>query len=131
MTLPAAVRRRLEERFGPVRGARPVGGGSISSPLRLELADGPAFLKHNQDAPAGMFAAEARGLEALRHAAADGGLRVPEVRAAFEPAEEGAPGEPGWILLEWIEPGPRGCTVRGSDETWSGKGCWSATHNHG
>ncbi|WP_205480656.1 phosphoribosylformylglycinamidine cyclo-ligase [Sphingomonas arenae] len=30
-----------------------------------------------------------------------------------------------------IEPGPRGCTVRGSDETWSARGVWSATHNHG
>jgi phosphoribosylformylglycinamidine cyclo-ligase len=29
-----------------------------------------------------------------------------------------------------IEEGPRGCTVRGSDETWSGKGVWSATHRH-
>jgi phosphoribosylformylglycinamidine cyclo-ligase len=30
-----------------------------------------------------------------------------------------------------IEAGPRGCTVRGSDETWSARGVWSATHNHG
>ncbi len=30
-----------------------------------------------------------------------------------------------------IEDGPRGCTVRGSDETWSARGVWSATHNHG
>ncbi|GAA4043100.1 phosphoribosylformylglycinamidine cyclo-ligase [Sphingomonas rosea] len=30
-----------------------------------------------------------------------------------------------------IDEGPRGCTVRGSDETWSGKGLWSATHRHG
>ena len=30
-----------------------------------------------------------------------------------------------------IEAGPRGCTVRGSDETWSAKGVWSATHHHG
>jgi phosphoribosylformylglycinamidine cyclo-ligase len=29
-----------------------------------------------------------------------------------------------------IDPGPRGCTVRGSDETWSAQGPWSATHNH-
>ncbi|HVF82877.1 MAG TPA: phosphoribosylformylglycinamidine cyclo-ligase [Sphingomicrobium sp.] len=26
--------------------------------------------------------------------------------------------------------GTRGCTVRGSDETWSARGAWSATHNH-
>jgi phosphoribosylformylglycinamidine cyclo-ligase len=30
-----------------------------------------------------------------------------------------------------IEAGPPGCTVRGSDETWSARGVWSATHNHG
>jgi phosphoribosylformylglycinamidine cyclo-ligase len=30
-----------------------------------------------------------------------------------------------------IEAGERGCTVRGADETWSARGCWSATHNHG
>lgn len=30
-----------------------------------------------------------------------------------------------------IDAGPRGCTVRGSDETWSARGVWSATHNHG
>ena len=107
MTLPETVRRRVEARWGPVRDARPVGGGSIGRALRLELPGGPAFLKYADAAPAGMFPAEARGLEALRHAAGDA-LRVPEVRAAFDPAEEGAPGEPGWILLEWIEPGPRG-----------------------
>lgn len=28
-----------------------------------------------------------------------------------------------------VEQGQRGCTVRGSDETWSGRGLWSATHN--
>lgn len=30
-----------------------------------------------------------------------------------------------------IEAGPRGCTVRGPDESWSARGAWSATHNHG
>jgi phosphoribosylformylglycinamidine cyclo-ligase len=30
-----------------------------------------------------------------------------------------------------IEEGPRGCTVRGSTETWSAKADWSATHHHG
>ena len=27
-----------------------------------------------------------------------------------------------------IEPGQRGCTVRGSDETWSARGAWEAIH---
>lgn len=30
-----------------------------------------------------------------------------------------------------IGAGQRGCTVRGSNETWSARGLWSATHNHG
>ncbi len=30
-----------------------------------------------------------------------------------------------------VEAGSRGCTVRGSDETWSARGVWSATHNEG
>ncbi|WP_315760021.1 phosphoribosylformylglycinamidine cyclo-ligase [Sphingomonas sp. Y38-1Y] len=30
-----------------------------------------------------------------------------------------------------IEAGPRGCTVVGGDETWSARGAWEATHNHG
>ncbi|MFC7537063.1 phosphoribosylformylglycinamidine cyclo-ligase [Sphingomonas sp. GCM10030256] len=30
-----------------------------------------------------------------------------------------------------IEQGPRGCTVRGSAETWSAREEWSATHHHG
>ena len=30
-----------------------------------------------------------------------------------------------------IDEGPRGCTVRGPDESWSARGAWSATHNHG
>ena len=30
-----------------------------------------------------------------------------------------------------IDDGPRGCTVRGSVETWSARGDWSATHEHG
>jgi phosphoribosylformylglycinamidine cyclo-ligase len=30
-----------------------------------------------------------------------------------------------------IEEGPKGCTVRGSAETWSARSDWSATHHHG
>jgi phosphoribosylformylglycinamidine cyclo-ligase len=30
-----------------------------------------------------------------------------------------------------INEGQRGCTVRGPDESWSARGAWSATHNHG
>ncbi|AXJ96550.1 MULTISPECIES: phosphoribosylformylglycinamidine cyclo-ligase [unclassified Sphingomonas] len=30
-----------------------------------------------------------------------------------------------------VEAGPRGCTVRGSTETWSARADWTATHHHG
>lgn len=107
MSLPASVRRRVEERFGPVTAIEPVGGGSISAALRIDLPGGPTFLKHNASAPGGFFPAEAAGLAALRERA-DGSLRIPEVRTVFDAVGEGAAGEPSWIVLEWLEPGPRG-----------------------
>ena len=106
MSLPEAVRRRVEERVGPVRALGAVGGGCINHAMRVEVGAEPAFLKHNAHAPAGFFPAEARGLDALR--AVDGGPRIPGVLAVFDAAEEGAAGEPSWLLLEWIEPGRRG-----------------------
>ena len=107
MTLPPALRRRLEQRFGPVREGAAVGGGCVNRALRVELRSGTAFLKYHERPPAGAFPAEARALAALRAAAGEE-VRVPGVLAAFDPAEEGAPGEPGWLLLEWIEPGAPG-----------------------
>ena len=100
--IPAPLRAAIEARLGPVRGASPVGGGCINHGARVQLADGPVFVKHNAAAPPGMFAAEARGLEALRDAA-DGALVVPRPLAWAE-AEGGAP---AWLALEWLEPGPR------------------------
>lgn len=99
--IPDALRTGVEARLGPVRGAAPVSGGCINHGMRVELADGPAFVKYNADAPPGVFAAEARGLDALR-AAADG-LVVPRVLAWAE-AEGGAP---AWLALEWLEPSRR------------------------
>jgi fructosamine-3-kinase len=99
--IPEAVRAAVEAQLGPVRGAAPVSGGCINHGMRVELADGPVFVKYNADAPAGLFAAEARGLDALR-AAADG-LVVPRALAWAE-AEGGAP---AWLALEWLEPSRR------------------------
>jgi fructosamine-3-kinase len=97
--LPAGVRSAVEGRIGAVRDVRPVGGGCVNPAARLDLAAGPVFLKYNLDAPPGMFAAEAEGLEALRTRAT--GLRVPAVVAVGEPSE----GErAGWLALEWLEP---------------------------
>jgi fructosamine-3-kinase len=99
--IPDAVRRAVEARLGPVRGAAPVSGGCINHGMRVDLADGPVFVKYNPDAPPGLFAAEVRGLEALRKAADE--IVVPRALAWAE-AEEGAP---AWLALEWLEPGRR------------------------
>lgn len=56
---------------------RPVSGGCINRAALLELENGLCFfLKFNQHAPAGMFQAEADGLNLLRDA---GEVRVPRV----------------------------------------------------
>lgn len=79
-----------------VAGVRPVGGGSICSAYRAELADGSvAFVKTLDAAPAGFFEAEAAGLALLAEGTASGGARVPAVLAVA----------PGALALEWVEPG--------------------------
>lgn len=98
--LPEPVRRAVEAELGPIREARPVAGGCISSSLRIELGGGSAFLKYGSGSP-GLFASEARGLEALR--AGGSGLRIPAVLAVHD----SAPGGFGWLALEWLEPGER------------------------
>jgi fructosamine-3-kinase len=68
-----------------------VSGGDINLAYEAELAHGRrVFVKSNDDAPAGMFAAEARGLAWLGGAKA---LRVPAVLAQG----------PDFLVLEWIE----------------------------
>ena len=72
-----------------------VSGGSINDAVRGTTASGrPLFIKSNRRSIAGMFAAEAAGLAALR--AAPGGCRIPEVIGVHESA----------LVLEWIEAGP-------------------------
>ena len=99
--IPGAVRASVESALGPIRGASPVSGGCINHATRVDLADGPAFLKYNPDAPPGLFAAEADGLAALSDAASI--VVVPQVLAMAE-AEGDAP---AWLALEWLEPAPR------------------------
>lgn len=99
--IPDGVRRSVEARLGPVRGAAPVAGGCINHGMRVQMADGPVFIKYNPDAPPGLFAAEARGLKAL--AAAADGVWVPQP-LAWADAEEGAP---AWLAMEWVEPARR------------------------
>jgi fructosamine-3-kinase len=72
-----------------------VGGGDINAAHEARLADGRMiFVKSNHDAPAGMFAAEARGLGWLAETDA---LRVPAVLAQAE----------DFLVLEHIAPGRR------------------------
>jgi fructosamine-3-kinase len=72
-----------------------VSGGDINEAHEARLSDGRwVFVKSNREAPAGMFAAEARGLDWLGQARA---LRVPEVIAQG----------PDFLVLELIRPGRR------------------------
>ncbi len=72
-----------------------VSGGDINDAHEAQLADGRwVFVKSNRDAPAGMFEAEARGLDWLGQARA---LRVPAVIAQG----------PSFLVIECIRPGPR------------------------
>jgi fructosamine-3-kinase len=72
---------------------RPVGGGDICQAVRATSETGaPVFAKTLRDAPAGLFAAEARGLDSLR---LPGAPPVPRVLAH----------DAGGLVLSWIEPG--------------------------
>ncbi|HWC34632.1 MAG TPA: fructosamine kinase family protein [Mycobacteriales bacterium] len=70
-----------------------VTGGDISPAFRATVDGQAVFAKHDERAPAGMFLAEARGLDRLRDA---GGPPVPRVLAVDETG----------IVLEWLEAGP-------------------------
>jgi fructosamine-3-kinase len=102
LSLPDVVRAEVEGALGPILRTGPVAGGCISETFRVETGDGPVFLKHHPQAPAGMFAAEADGLRALWEAAGSA-LCIPAV-LALDGAGDGA----RWIALEWLEPGARG-----------------------
>ena len=85
-----------------VRTLRPVAGGDINEAHRAELADGrTVFVKTNESAPPGMFAAEASGLTWLHEARA---VRIPAVIGVVDPpaAHDG----PRLLVLEWIERAP-------------------------
>lgn len=75
-----AIVRAVEAALGSqVKQWRRVSGGDINQAHRADLADGrTVFVKSNDRAPSGMFAAEARGLGWLAEARA---LRVPAVLA--------------------------------------------------
>jgi len=107
MSLDGDLRAALAGALGSeITRALSLSGGDINQAHRIELADGRAlFVKSNPRSPAGMFAAEARGLAWLAEARA---LRVPRVVAAA-PA-----GGPQFLVLELID---RGSPARDFDQT--------------
>jgi protein-ribulosamine 3-kinase len=104
VTLPAALKTALEMRFGAVTEAAPVGGGSISAAARVTAGGERIFVKYGgREAPPGLFAAEAAGLEALRGRA--GEIAVPRV-LDVEDGDRGDPVATRWLALEWLEIAP-------------------------
>jgi fructosamine-3-kinase len=100
--IPAAVAEALRPHVGAIRRTEPVGGGCIAHATRLETDRGHFFLKWAEGEAGRTFEAEAEGLRVLG-AAAGPELVVPQVLAAQD-AREG----PGFLLMDWIEPGRPG-----------------------
>lgn len=101
----ADLQAALSEMLGEeVATARQLEGGDINEAYAVSLRDGRSiFVKTHPRPPAGMFAAEARGLCWLREVDA---IRVPEVIGHSD-------SEPAFLALELIATAPR---VRGFDE---------------
>jgi fructosamine-3-kinase len=79
---------------GAAAGVTALAGGAVNSVWRVTRSGGsPVVIKATAGAPAGMFAAEAAGLGALRDL---GGLRTPAVLSVA----------PGWLILEALGPCP-------------------------
>lgn len=95
--IPVRLRELIEQNLAsPVTEAVPLSGGDINQAARVTTANGQIlFLKWHSQAPAGMFAAEAYGLELLASA---GGARVP---AVYFQADD-------CLALEWLGPIKRG-----------------------
>ena len=103
MALPADVAEAIAPYLkSPVRRTSFVGGGCIAHATRLDTDDGSFFLKYGRGAVAQTFSAEAAGLRALR--GAESPLLMPAVLAAEDHIDE----RPGFLLMEWIEPGSKG-----------------------
>ncbi len=85
---------------GPLQRSLPVSGGEINQSFQLATPAGRYFFKLHTKAPAGFFTAERDGLETLARNSQS--LGIPKVIAHKGPEKPGT----GWILMEWIEPGP-------------------------
>lgn len=95
---PAAVAEALRPHVGEVGRAEPVGGGCIANATRIEVGGARYFLKWSGGEAGATFEAEAAGLRAIREGSSS--LLIPDVLTA-----RNADGEPGFLLMEWVEPG--------------------------
>lgn len=109
-SLEAATRSALESALGSaLRGVRRLSGGDINDAYAIELQDErQLFVKTKQNAPAGMYAAEAAGLGWLREAFPPGqgtngldALTFPGVVAVIDGRDE-----PRALVLEYLDAGP-------------------------
>jgi fructosamine-3-kinase len=128
MILPTSLVRSLKEHLNLPRllDAHSMDGGCIHTAAHVDTPSGSIFCKWNVGAAGTGFGSEARGLNALRSAAGDEGLVIPEVLGW----RNASPDEPGWLALAYLppsRPGPdydeqlgRGLAVlHGSiDEKW-------------
>jgi len=96
--IPGSIRTEVEAVVGTVEDARPVGGGCIAHATRIEAKSRAYFLKWNDGEAGRSFEDEATGLRTLRAAAND--LLIPDVLGVRNAGDA-----PGFLLLEWIEPG--------------------------
>ncbi|GAB5537124.1 MAG: fructosamine kinase family protein [Rubricoccaceae bacterium] len=98
--LPDELSRAIELEIGPVRAVQHLGGGDVSSAARVDTSEGRVFAKWGRGAAGQTYAAEADGLAALRALAGDELVVSEPIAFASSKADR-----PGWLMLEWIEPG--------------------------
>jgi len=95
--LPRTLQQALEDALNTqLVSATLLSGGMVNQAARVEAQDGPIFVKWHEDAPSGLFAAEANGLCAL---GVTNTIRVPQV-LTFRDA---APAALAYLALEYIE----------------------------
>ncbi len=106
MSLPEKLQQAVVNVSGTeISRATSIGGGDISRAVRVTLADERQLLvKWHPNPLAGMFSAEARGLDLLRLAES---LRIPAVVAHGEKSEA----HPAFIAMEWLGRGSSSRTV--------------------
>lgn len=93
--LSQAIQTRIQNELkNSIRAQKEIYGGDINKAAKVELEDGRTFfVKWNNDAPRGMFEAEAEGLKLLKSAGTN--IEVPGVKLIAG----------DFLVMEWIEEG--------------------------